>query len=124
MWSNGTVVGISLILMTLTTTFIVWPLSNAFYLITDKYLIINYFRPGKISFADFESAEKVGGKHKYALTGFGYYCTNFKDRVLIRVRGKGKTKEYVLSPPNPDEFVELLNRNKAIYRRMYQEKES
>ncbi len=120
---NWILISVSLLLVVVSVTFITWPFLNASYIITDDELYIIYFKPIGINIGSIHGVEEVLGTHKYAITGFGYYCVNFKKRILITAKIDGKIKEFVVSPPDPNKFMQLLGGQRSIKRRIEERKD-
>lgn len=101
----GMAVGLSL--EALSAVILVLPFLSARYLLTDRALVVRYWRSIEVPYRDIVDVRRVDGAHKWGLSGFGYYCTNFGHRVLVRtVRG-----DMVLSPDDVDAFVFELREN-------------
>ena len=106
---------IGLALNSIGTVFFIWPFMSAFYELDDDGLVVKYWNVKSYPYELIKSVKKADGLHKFALSGFGYYCTNFKTRVLINVNGK----EIAISPDNPDEFVKELRERVKLISHMY-----
>ncbi len=101
----GIAVGLSL--EALSGVILVLPFLSARYLLTDKALFVRYWRTLEVPYRGITSVSRVDGAHKWGLSGFGYYCTNFGHRVLVRTA----KSEIVLSPDDVDAFVFELREN-------------
>lgn len=95
----GVLVGAALELIS--AAVIVWPFLFARYTLSEKGLAIRYWRTVTIPYESMTEVKRVDGHYKIGLSGFGYYCTNFRRRVLVRTKKGG----IVLSPDDVDAFV-------------------
>jgi hypothetical protein len=102
-------IGAGLLLEALSATILVVPLLYARYVLTDRALVVRYWRTLEIPYGEITDVRRVDGAYKIGLSGFGYYCTNFRHRVLVRAAGR----DVVLSPDDVDIFVLELRENTA-----------
>ena len=101
----GMAVGLSLEL--LSGIILVLPFLSARYLLTETSLVVRYWPTLEVPYGEINDVRRADGSHKWGLSGFGYYCTNFRHRVLVRTA----KKEMVLSPDDVDAFVFELREN-------------
>jgi len=106
---------LGLFLNSLGMVLFVWPFMNSFYELDDDGLVIKYWSVKSYPYEMIRQVKELKGIHKLALVGFGYYCTNFKTRVMININGK----EIVISPENPDEFIRELKERVKIVSQVY-----
>ncbi|MEM0372652.1 MAG: hypothetical protein QXO69_02310 [archaeon] len=108
-------IALGLIINSLGSLFIVWPLMNAFYQLEEDGLVVRYWGVKTFPYEEIKAAKKVSGMHRFALSGLGYYCTNFGPRVLVDT----KKKDFIISPDKPDEFVKELNERAKLITQIY-----